>query len=282
MIWSRFFRICILMSIGRSRLASVFAAADIGKLLTTTGTEESVGKETLDYYAVQNIIGWLQKQESLTLELRSDIEFIYLPLLGSTSEVQPRTLYCRLGLDPKSLCNLVELFYKKHTSDKHETELNEEMSDRLCEILFQFKVTPGIDMNGKFDENTFRSWMEYVKTWSKKNERYEVTMHTVGSGLSYAPLDEEKMPPLSIIEELNRPENEELRRGYYLGIINQRGVHYVDPEGKPELELAEENRQKAAIAEAKGYSRFADIFIEIAAQYESEAQRNIARALNKQ
>ena len=137
MIWSRFFRICILMSIGRSRLASVFAAADIGKLLTTTGTEESVGKETLDYYAVQNIIGWLQKQESLTLELRSDIEFIYLPLLGSTSEVQPRTLYCRLGLDPKYFCNLVELFYKKHTSDKHETELNERLSERLCEILFQ-------------------------------------------------------------------------------------------------------------------------------------------------
>lgn len=90
------------------------------------------------------------------------------------------------------------------------------------------------------------------------------------------------MPPLPIAEELNRPENEELRRGYYLGIINQRGVHYVDPEGKPELELAEENRQKAAIAEAKGYSRFADIFIEIAAQYESEAHRNIARALHKQ
>lgn len=268
--------------IGRSQFASVFEAAYIGELLITAGTEESIGTETLDNYAVQNIIGWLQKQECLDLELRSDIEFIYLPLLDSTSEIKPCTLYSRLGLNPDYFCSLIELFYKKHTSDKHEIELNKGLSDRLCEILFQFKVTPGIDLNGIFDENAFRSWMEYVKTWSRENERYEVTMHTVGSGLSYAPLDENKMPPLAIIEELNRPENEELRRGYYLGIINQQGVHFVDPEGKPEMELAKENRQKAEIAEANGYSRYADVLKEIAVQYDREAQRNIAEALNKQ
>lgn len=63
-------------------------------------------------------------------------------------------------------------------------------------------------------------------------------MQTVGSGLSYAKLDNDKLPPKTIIEELNMAENEELRRGYYLGVVNQRGVHWVDPEGKPELELA--------------------------------------------
>ena len=267
--------------IGRSQLASVFEAVYVWKLLKITGTEESVGTETLDDYAVQNIIGWLQKQESLSLEMRSDIEFIYLPLLNSPSKVQPHTLYSQLGLNPEYFCSLIELFYKKNTSDKHEFVLNKGLSDRLFEILFQFKVTPGIDLNGTFDSNAFRSWMEYVKTWSLENERYEVTMHTVGSGLSYAPLDENRMPPIAILEELNRPENEELRRGYYLGIINQRGVHIVDPEGKPEMELAKENRQMAEMAEAKGYSRYADVLKEIAVQYDREAQRNIAEALNK-
>jgi hypothetical protein len=173
---------------------------------------------------------------------------------------------------------LIELFYKKRTEDKNEAELNEGLSNRLFKILFQFKVTPGIDENGCFNETGFKSWMNYVKDWSKENDRYEVTMHTVGTGLSHALLDEEKMPAEAIIEELNRAENEELRRGYYLGVINQRGVHFIDPEGKPELGLADEYRGRANIAEEKGYSRYAGVLNEIADQYFREARHNIAIA----
>lgn len=69
-------------------------------------------------------------------------------------------------------------------------------------------------------------------------DRYAITMQTVGSGLSYASLDDNGLPSYIVMEELNKPENEEMRRGYYIGIINQRGVHWVDSEGKEELELA--------------------------------------------
>lgn len=147
-------------------------------------------------------------------------------------------------------------------------------------ILFQFKVTPGIDWNGNFDAKRFDYWMKTVKTWSRDNDRYEVAMHTVGSGLSYAELDEDKLPQTAIIEELNRVENEELRRGYYLGIINQRGVHWIDPEGKPELELAEDYENRANIAESRGYSRYADILRVIADEFKREAKRNILEARN--
>lgn len=75
-------------------------------------------------------------------------------------------------------------------------------------------------------------------------------------------------------------ENEELRRGYYLGIINQRGVHWIDPEGKPELELAEDYENRANIAESRGYSRYADILRVIADEFKREAKRNILEARN--
>ena len=199
---------------------------------------------------------WFQQQEDIDLELRSDIEFIYLPMLDEYSEVRPRALNTRLSLEPEYFCSLIELFYKERNGEKREIELNKSLSDRLYEILFQFKVIPGIDWNGNFDAKRFDYWMKTVKTWSRDNDRYEVAMHTVGSGLSYAELDEDKLPQTAIIEELNRVENEELRRGYYLGIINQRGVHWIDPEGKPELELAEDYENKANIAESRGYSRY--------------------------
>ena len=173
---------------------------------------------------------------------------------------------------------MLEMFFKKKSESDQKVELNKGLRERLFEILFRFKVTPGIDWDGSFDEEKFRSWMDYVKTWSRKNDRYEVAMHTVGSGLSYAELDECSLPEEAIIKELNEAENNELRRGYYLGVVNQRGVHSVDPEGKVEMKLAEDYMNRADTAESKGYSRYADILREIAEQYRQEADYNIALA----
>ena len=267
--------------IGHSECEAVINAECIYKLMKLAGTEESIGVETLDDYAVQKIIGWFQQQEDIDLELRSDIEFIYLPMLDDYSEVRPRALNTRLSLEPEYFCSLIELCYKERNGEKREIELNKSLSDRLYEILFQFKVTPGIDWNGNFDAKRFDYWMKTVKTWSRDNDRYEVAMHTVGSGLSYAELDEDKLPKTAIIEELNRVENEELRRGYYLGIINKRGVHWIDPEGKPELELAEDYENRANIAESRGYSRYAGILRVIGDEFKREARRNALRARNE-
>lgn len=80
------------------------------------------------------------------------------------------------------------------------------------------------------------------------------------------------------IEELNKAGNEELRRGYDIGIVNQRGVHTIDPEGKTELKLAADYEMKAGLVEKKGYSRYAELLRGIAEQYRREASRNIRMA----
>lgn len=169
----------------------------------------------------------------------------------------------------------------RNNDKKRKRELNKGLGDRLCKILVQFKITPGTDEDGNFDEEKFDFWMKTVKTWSQEQDRYEVTMHTVGSGLSYAPLDENKLPAKAIINELNKVKNSELRRGYYLGIINQRGVHFIDSEGKPEFELSEDYANRANIVEAMGYARYAEVLREIAEQYNREARRNISEAQNE-
>ena len=221
--------------IGHSGCEAVINAECIYKLMKLAGTEESIGVETLDDYAVQKIIGWFQQQEDIDLELRSDIEFIYLPMLDDYSEVRPRALNTRLSLEPEYFCRLIELCYKERNGEKREIELNKSLSDRLYEILFQFKVIPGIDWNGNFDAKRFDYWMKTVKTWSRIMIDMKWQCIRLVRELSYAELDEDKLPQTAIIEELNRVENEELRRGYYLGIINQRGVHWIDPEGNQSL-----------------------------------------------
>jgi hypothetical protein len=240
--------------------------------------KESYGNETIDDFAVRQIIKWLQGQENVDLDALSDIEFIYLPVFDSYSEVQPHALNTRLSLDSDYFCSMIELFFKKSTEEKSEHKINKALRERLFTVLFQFKVTPGIDWNGCFNETSYRKWMNSVKAWSKTNDRYEVTMQTVGCGLSYASLDEEKLPPSPIMEDLNKVENTEIRRGYYIGIINQRGVHFVDPSGKPELKLSDEYKERADFVEAKGYSRYADVLRQISDEYKREAMHNIAES----
>jgi hypothetical protein len=72
-----------------------------------------------------------------------------------------------------------------------------------------------------------------------------------------------------------------MRNGYCTAIYNLRGVHWVDPTGKPEKELAEQYRRKADDVENAGFQRFAVTLRELAAGYEREAARVITEHQNK-
>ncbi len=66
-----------------------------------------------------------------------------------------------------------------------------------------------------------------------------------------------------------------MRHGFSLAIFNSRGVHTVDPSGKPELELAEKYKKQAEDVENAGYQRLAPTLRELANSYTSEARRII-------
>lgn len=260
--------------ISDSKCRTEISVADLRQLLRLAGTEESIGVESIDSYAVAHLIGILQEQDDIDLEEQSEIEFIYLPILDDSSEVKPRALNARLGTDPDYFCGMVELFYKRESDESFDHELNEGLQQRLSEVLFPFKAVPGIGWDSEFKEDVFRRWIDTVKDWSKSNDRFTVTMHTVGTGLSYAPLDSEECPAREIVWELNKAENEELRRGYYMGIVNQRGVYMVDSEGKPELRLEEIYNDRAEKAEQEGFSRYSELLRDIAKGYRREAEYN--------
>lgn len=264
--------------VGRSDFENYCNVHHICKLLNIAGTKNSIGNECFDNYAIEKIFDWLHKQKNIEIKKLSNLEFIYLPILIKGTDVLPKALYSRLSLDVEYFCSLIELFYKKKTEKKHSVKINDAVGERFSHILFNYNVVPGIDYNGKFHTDIFINWMNKVKEWSKDNERYEVTMQTVGSGLAYAELDEHQLPNRTIVEELNKADNNELRKGYYLGIINKRGVYTVDPEGKPELQLAKEYADRAEIAEKEGYFRYANIFVELSNEYKIEAEKIIAES----
>ena len=94
---------------GHSDFAGEFSAQRIYDLLILAGTEDSIGTEIIDKYAVQQLVRWLQEQDGITLEKKSDIEFIYLPILDEYSQVQPHALNTRLSNDPDYFCSRIVL-----------------------------------------------------------------------------------------------------------------------------------------------------------------------------
>ena len=79
----------------------------------------------------------------------------------------------------------------------------------------------------------------------------------------------------ALAEALNADDAEKMRHGFSIGMFNSRGVHAVDPTGKPEKELADKYRQQGEEVENAGYYRFAITIRSLANSYEHEARRII-------
>ena len=237
---------------------------------------QSAHEKEVNYqkHAVQELITYLQNTENPNIEALSNIEYMYLPWLDEYSHARPRALKHRLANEPLYFCEIIELTYKRRNDPAKPKELPESVAKRLFEITYNFDVIPGTDWNGNFHSEVFDDWISKVKVWALENDRLEVSMHIAGNGLSYAKFDEKNILAPSIMIALNARENDDLRKGYRLGVLNQRGAHWLDPEGKEERELASKFESRANSIEELGYSRFAETLRSISAQYMREAEYN--------
>jgi len=233
--------------------------------------------DALDTYEVRNLIELLQSRKDIDKQKLAAIEYMYLKVFDPYEVSKPKALPYVLSNDPNEFCSFIKTVYKKHHRNEtqiHETESEKspQMIEQSFDVLNKVHFIPGIDWNGDFDEKAFEAWIDAVEKWSKENDRFEITMRIVGENLSYSQTDENGMPHLAIMKTLNKATNDSMRRGYFIGVVNQRGACFVDPEGKPEDALADMFAQRASYAESLGYARFADVFHRISESYRSGAE----------
>lgn len=140
--------------------------------------------------SVCRIIKHLQDSENVDVETLSEIEYVYLPWLDRYSLTQPRAIRYKLANDADYFCELMKVTYKERHKDTIKKNIPRAVSERLFQLTFQYSIVPGTDWDGNFHSDIFTAWIAAVKSWARENDRFEVTMHTVGSGLSYAQFDE--------------------------------------------------------------------------------------------
>jgi hypothetical protein len=104
-------------------------------------------------------------------------------------------------------------------------------------------------------------------------------MITVGHVLTHTPPDVGGLwIDRAAARVLNAPDASDMRDGFRTSIYNARGVHWLDPSAKPERELAQKYRGQAQSLEDAGFHRLATVIYELAASYDQEAERIVARA----
>ncbi|MGD9110589.1 MAG: hypothetical protein PVG93_06570, partial [Phycisphaerales bacterium] len=253
-------------------------------LLEAVTTEEPI--YTFDVHGTVKVIKALQDNPEVSPNDLFSIEWAYLQILtGPGNSGTPEFLEQKLAAEPDFFCELIRRIYRSKNEPeirKETTEQEKAIATNAWRLLKEWKRIPGMDSERNLSPQQFQKWLQEVKTKCEESGHFDVAMITLGEALIYSPSDPDGLwIHKTVAEALNSEDGDPLRRGYYLGIVNSRGAHWVDPTGKPEKELAAKYRQQAEEVENAGFHRFASKLRDLAKNYEEQAKQIIEEHNNE-
>jgi hypothetical protein len=234
----------------------------------------------IDGYHIVELIKFLQSEPSVNRDELFRVEWAYLPLLDRHRGAAPQLLESRLANDPEFFCEVIQLIYRSKKEDqpsKEPTEESKAIATNAWRLLHEWKTPPGTQEDRTLSEERFTEWLQRVKALCTESGHLEVALINIGEVLIHAPADPAGLwIHRAVAAALNDREADDMRNGFRTGTYNLRGVHWVDPTGKPERELAEQFRSKAEEVENAGFQRFAVTLRGLADGYDREAERIIS------
>ena len=246
-------------------------------LAAMSSTEPS---HSMDAYHITELIKFLQVNADVSPDDLFRVEWAYLPLLDRHRGAAPKLLENRLASDPEFFCEAIRLIFrskKNETSTSEPIEGKKEIATNAWRLLHEWRTPPGLQEDGSFNDAHFSKWLQRVKEICAESGHLEVALINVGEVLIHCPPDTNGLwINHTVADAINQKDAEDIRSGYRTGIYNSRGVHWVDPTGKPEIDLAEQYRQKAEEVENAGYQRFAVTLRNLSESYAREAERVIS------
>jgi hypothetical protein len=231
----------------------------------------------IDQYHISELIKLLQNSPDVSSEGLLQIEWNYLNLLNNYSGVKPTLLEFEMASNPSFFCEVIRKLYRSKndaTPKKEPTQEDKNIASRIWKLLYHWKHVPGVDREGNFDATSFMNWIDHVRQECASTGHLEVALIKVGEVLIHSPNDESGLwINKTIAKELDERNSDELRRGFNNGHYNARGSDWVDPTGKPELDLADSFASKADELEKAGFIRFSTSLKSLAQLYKNEADR---------
>lgn len=227
-------------------------------------------------YEIVEIIKALQNDPRTNPDDLFRVEWAYLPLLDQYHDASPKLLWRQLADDPGFFCEVIRLVFRPKKEEYPAEEVTEErksIASNAYRLLSEWRIPPGLCEDGSYDGNALKLWLDVVKKECAETGHLEIAMEMVGHVLIHVPADPDGLwIHHSAAEVLNAKDAQDMRDGFRTELYNSRGVHWVDPMGKPERELAAKYREQAEAVENAGYYRLASTLRELADTYDREAE----------
>ena len=170
------------------------------------------------------------------------------------------------------MLEIISLAYKSKKEDRPKAETNETVARHAWKLLQYWRIPPGLQDDGGFDEAGFTSWLAETKKLMEQEGFWEVALFTIGRVLFYSPKDADGLwINKTVAGALNHKDAEFMREGYHTEVFNSRGAYFADPAA--ERKLAEKYRQRADEIENAGYSHFATMLRTVETHHNKEAER---------
>ena len=145
-------------------------------------------------------------------------------------------------------------------------------------LLSRWRQLPGTEPDGSLSSGKLKDWLDRVLNECDASGHGEVARLRIGELFIHAPADPDGLwIHHAVADALNAKQAESMREGYRSGRFNSRGIHRVDPQGRPEKALANRYKSQAEEAENAGYQRLAQTLRDLADMYHREAHRIIER-----
>ena len=255
-------------------------ARSVKVLLAAISSQEP--SQVVDLNNIIPIIKALQNAPDTDPNDLFQIEWAYLDLLDEHyyADASPKSLENGLASDPNFFCKVIRRIYRSKKETESPKELSEQekaIAENAYKLLDKWKTPPGTQSDDQFLPEQFTEWLKKIKKACAESGHLEVALLHIGKVLIHAASDPKGLwIHRTVASELDAKDTEKMRDGFRTGIYNSRGVHVIDPTGKPEQELAEKYTQKAEEVENAGYHCFADTLRKLAEGYEREAEIYVA------
>jgi len=241
----------------------------------------SEGTHAIDVHEIVEVIKALQDDPNMRPDDLFKVEWAYLPLLDRLHGNYPKYLQQRLADSPEFFCEVIRLVFrskKVERSTNKPTEEEKNIATNAYRLLSEWRTPPGSKKDTVFDGDAFVAWLKAVNKECSETGHLEVAMSMLGHALIHTPPDPDGLwIHRSVAAALNAKDADDMRDGFRTELYNSRGVHWVDPTGKPEKELADKYRAQAEAVENAGYHRLASTLRELVASYEREAEFVLTR-----
>lgn len=253
----------------------------------------------LDSYHVNHLFEELEKCGEVDNSIMIPLEWIYMPILGSSyGYTKTPRLSRAMADDPDFFMEVLSLLYKPDADEgKEEVEVIEEdeseallkrsMAEQAFSLLYHWKTVPGVNDDGTINEEKLTAWVSAVRAKAEEKKLLGIADDQIGKVFAEYPEPNSQMedgvdtswPPEPFCKIIEGIGTKQILDGFSVACYNKRGSSTRGPfdGGLREWHLVKYFTKLAADKAAK-YPKLAAVFESRARGYAEEAKQEDDRA----